>query len=96
MGIIETLLAFRLVLKLLGANSGAVFTDIIYSVSGIFAWPFLQVFGITQVAGSVIEWTSLLAMCVYWVLAYGIIKLFLMSKTVSTSEAAVKLDSQEH
>ena len=45
--------------------------------------------------GSVFEWTTLLAMFVYWVIAFGIIKLFLMGKTVSTPEAAAKMDSQE-
>jgi hypothetical protein len=95
LGIVEILLAFRFVLKLLGANAGAGFTSLVYSVTYIFAAPFLTVFKKTQVLGSVFEWTTLLAMFVYWVIAYGIIKLFLMGKTVSTPEAAAKLDSQE-
>lgn len=95
LGLVEVLLAFRFVLKLLGANSEAGFTALIYGVTYIFAAPFLSVFRITQVAGSVLEWTTLLAMFVYWVLAFGIIKLFLMGKTVSTPEAAVKLNNQE-
>lgn len=95
LGLIEVLLAFRFVLKLLGANPDAGFTSFIYGVTYIFAAPFLNVFGISQVAGSVFEWTTLLAMFVYWVLAIGIIKLFLMGKTVSTPEAAAKLNDQE-
>jgi len=95
LGLVEVLLAFRFVLKLFGANPEAAFTGFIYVLSGIFAAPFISVFRVTQVAGSVFEWTSLLAMFVYWVLAYGVIKLFLMGKTVSTPEAAVKLDAQE-
>ncbi len=94
-GLIEVLLAFRFVLKLLGANPEAGFTSFIYGITYIFAAPFLNVFGITRVAGSVFEWTTLLAMFVYWVVAMGIIKLFLMGKTVSTPEAAAKLDNQE-
>ena len=96
LGFVEVLLAFRFVLKLLGANPEAGFTALIYGVTYLFAAPFLSVFRITQVAGSVLEWTTLLAMFVYWVLAFGIIKLFLMGKTVSTPEAAVKLDKQEN
>lgn len=95
LGIIEVLLAFRFVLKLLGANSAAGFTSFIYGASAIFVAPFLSVFGISQVAGSVFEWTTLLAMFVYWVIAFGIKKLFLMGKTVSTPEAANKLNNQE-
>lgn len=95
LGIAEVLLAFRFFLKLLGANSAAGFTSFIYGVTHIFAAPFLNVFRITQVAGSVFEWTTLLAMFVYWLLAVGIIKLFLMGRAVSTPEAAVKLNDQE-
>ncbi|MEK7109285.1 MAG: YggT family protein [Patescibacteria group bacterium] len=95
LGLIEVLLAFRFVLKLLGANPEAGFSAFIYGVTYVFAAPFLSVFRITQVAGSVVEWTTLLAMLVYWMVAWGIIKLFLMGKTVSTPEAAVKLNEQE-
>jgi hypothetical protein len=95
LGILEVLLAFRLVLKLLGANSAAGFTKFIYNVTRPFASPFLNVFGVTKVEGSVFEWTTILAMIVYWLIAFAIIKLFVMSKSVSTPEAASKLDNQE-
>src|SRR3989338_7231714 len=94
LGLIEALLAFRFVLKLLGANAGAGFTSFIYSVTYVFAAPFLNVFRVSQVAGSVFEWTTLLAMLVYLLIALAIVKLFLMGKTVSTPEAAVKLNNQ--
>jgi hypothetical protein len=95
LGLIEALLAFRFVLKLVAANPDAGFSGFIYGASYIFAAPFLNVFTTTRVAGSAFEWTTLLAMLVYWLLALGIIKLFLMSKTVSTPEAADKLNEQE-
>jgi len=46
-------------------------------------------------AGSVFERTTLLAMVFYWLIAYGIVKLFVMSRSVSTPEAAVKLRGEE-
>ncbi len=95
LGLIEALLLFRFALKLLGANPYAGFSSFIYAITYVFAAPFLNVFRITQVAGNIFEWTTLLAMLVYWMLAVAIIKLFLMGKTVSTPEAAVKLDEQE-
>ena len=95
-GIIEVLLAFRFILKLMGANPVAGFSSFVYGITYIFATPFLSVFRISQVAGNILEWTTLLAMFVYWVIALGVIKLLLMGKTVSTPEAAVKLDSQEN
>jgi uncharacterized membrane protein YuzA (DUF378 family) len=94
-GILEALLAFRLVLKLLGANSAAPFTSLIYSITQVFVTPFQNVFSTTRVVGSVFEWATVLAMVVYWLIAAAIIKLFIMSKPVSTPEAAVKLDSQD-
>ena len=95
LGIIEALLAFRFVLKLLGANPNAGFSNFIYDVTYLFAAPFLSVFRTSRAAGSVLEWGTLLAMLVYYFLALAIVKLFFMSKTVSTPEAAVKLENQE-
>ena len=95
LGLIEILLAFRFVLKLLGANPAAGFTNFIYDITYLFAAPFLNVFNKTYVAGATLEWTTILAMFVYWVIAMGIIKMFLMGKTVSTPEAAAKLNTQE-
>ncbi len=96
LGVIEILLAFRFILKLLGANPFAGFTTFVYGITYVFATPFLTVFRSSRIVeGSVFEWTTLLAMFVYWVVALGIIQLFMMGKTVSTPEAAAKLDSQE-
>lgn len=94
LGLVEVLLAFRFVLKLLGANPGAGFTSFIYMVTTPFTAPFVAVFRASKAAGSVFEWTTLLAMFVYYILAWGIIKLLVMGKPVSTPEAAVKLDQQ--
>lgn len=95
LSLLEVLLAFRFVLKFTGANAQAGFTNFIYSVTWPFATPFIAVFPKTTIEGSVFEWTTLLAMLVYWMLALAIVRLFLMSKTVSTPEAAVKLEQQE-
>lgn len=92
LALLEVLLAFRFILKATAANASAGFANFIYSITWPFTQPFAAVFGKTQVAGSVIEWTTLLAMAVYLIVAWGIIKLFLMSRTVSTPEAAAKLD----
>jgi len=96
LGLIEALLAFRFILKLLGANPNAGFSGFIYGVTFPLAAPFLSVFGITQVQGNILEWTTLLAMLVYLFVAWGIVKLFSMSKTVSTPEAAEKMNKEEN
>ncbi|MDQ7814182.1 MAG: YggT family protein [Patescibacteria group bacterium] len=94
-GFIEALLAFRFVLKLLAANAGAGFTSFIYTVTRPLAYPFMTVFGSSRVEGSIFEWTTILAMFVYALIGWGIVKLLLMGKTVSTPEAATKLEEQE-
>ena len=94
LGLLEVLLAFRFALKLLAANPSAGFSRFIYAISYPFAAPFLNVFHATNVEGGVFEWTTLLAMFVYLLTAWGIVRLFFMSKTVSTTEAAAKLDKE--
>lgn len=94
-GIVEALLAFRFILKLLAANPTAGFSSFIYGITQPLAGPFLNVFRIPKVEGSILEWTTLLAMVVYFLIGWAIIKLFVMSKPVSTPEAAVKLDQQD-
>ena len=96
LGLIEVLLLFRFVLKLLGANGGAGFTSLIYGVTNIFIAPFISVFRVTYLEGNIFEWTTILAMLVYWIIAVGIVKLFVMGKTVSTPEAAVKMNNKEN
>lgn len=95
LGVLEIILGFRFALKLLAANPNAGFTDLIYSLSYPFVAPFLNVFRIARVENSIFEWTTLLAMGVYWLVAWGIVKLFAKSRDVSTPEAAVKLEQED-
>lgn len=95
LSLLEVVLAFRFILKLTAANAGAGFTNFIYGITWVFTAPFLAVFPRTAVENSIFEWTTLLAMLVYWMIAVAIIRLFLVSKTVSTGEAAAKLDEQD-
>ena len=93
--VLEVLLAFRFILKLLGANPGAGFTQIIYTLSSIPLAPFRFVFSNNAVGGSVIEWSTLLAMAVYWVLVWGIVKLILIPRTVDTRRAEDAIEKQD-
>jgi len=93
--LIEALLITRFLLKLLDANQSASFTDLIYTVSGVLVWPFITVLNSNYIAGSVIEWATLLAILVYWFLATALIKLLAMSRPISTQEADLKLSETE-
>lgn len=91
---VEIILILRFALKLLAANPQAGFTGFIYGLTNFLVAPFLSVFRITQVSGSIFEWTTLLAMLIYWLIAWGIVRLLLIGKTVSTPEAADKLNKE--
>jgi hypothetical protein len=79
LGIIETFFAFRLIFKLLGANAGSTFVSLIYSISGAFMAPFSGIFRTAVTKGietkSVLEPATIIAMIVYAVVAYGIVRL---------------------
>lgn len=94
--VIEALLLFRFLLKLTGANAQAGFTDFIYSISGIFVAPFRFVFGTNSVGESVFEWSTLLAMLVYWVIVWGVIKLIVMGRDIDKPEAERGLEIQDN
>lgn len=75
-GVLLVLLAFRFVLALLGANSANNFTHFIYTITYPFASPFFGVFGYTIHYGvSEFELSTLVAMVVYALIAFGITKL---------------------
>lgn len=93
--VVEVLLGFRFVLKLLGANQGAGFTDLIYTLSSIPLAPFRFVFPTNAVGGAVFEWSTILAMAVYWVLVWGIVRLVLMGRTVDTYRAKDAIEKQD-
>ena len=80
------LLALRLVLKLLGANTAAGFTQFIYSFTSPFASPFAGVIPPTVIPGeSVMEWSTLLAMLVYWIIAGAIVRLLALGNSPATT-----------
>lgn len=94
-GLMEVFLLLRLFLRALGANPVAGFTQFVYGVTWMFVSPFLLVFGNSQIEGKVFEWSTLLAMAVYALFAWLIVKAIVMVRPVSTKEAERKLPEQE-
>ena len=78
-GALEILLAFRLVLKLTGASIASAFVGLIYGLTGMFILPFEGIFRRGDSQGvettSVLEPSTLVAIIVYAILAWGIVKL---------------------
>jgi len=94
LGIVEVVLAFRVLLKLLGANALSGFTSFIYAISNPFALPFAGILGTTRSSGIVLEWSTLIAMAVYAVAAYGIVAFFQLVKPTNKEEVEQTVDNQ--
>jgi YGGT family. len=82
LGILEVLLAFRLLLKLFGANPHSGFVSVIYSITKVILAPFTAIFSTATTQGietqAVFEPSTIIAMIVYALIAWGIIKLIII------------------
>ena len=74
-GILEALLGLRIVLKLIAANPGNPFASLVYNITELFVWPFQGLTGTPEAAGMVLEIHSIIAMLVYAILGWALVKL---------------------
>ncbi len=74
-GILEALIGFRIVLKLIGANPDNGFANFVYDVTGVFLKPFAGLLTSPVVGDGILEWYSLIAMFIYAFLAFVIARL---------------------
>ncbi|MGM0400006.1 MAG: YggT family protein [Chloroflexota bacterium] len=73
-GILEIFIGIRVVLKLLAANPQVGFARFIYGITQVFLVPFLPLFSQPSAEGSVLEISSLVAMLVYALFAWGVVR----------------------
>jgi hypothetical protein len=74
-GLIEGLIAIRLILKALGANPAAGFSQFIYGITAPLVAPYMGLFNNPTYQNSVLELNSIVALIVYALLAWLIAKL---------------------
>jgi hypothetical protein len=74
-GLLEALIGFRIVLKLIAANPNSWFTSFVYQLTNIFLWPFQNIVTNPSFQNSVIEITSMIAILVYAFIAWAIVRL---------------------
>jgi len=74
-GLLEALIAMRIILKLIGANAANPFAALVYSLSGLFLWPFFGLTGTPAANGMVLEIPSVIAMVVYALAAWAIARI---------------------
>ncbi len=92
LGIVEVLLIFRFVLKILAANFYSPFALLVYGLTFPFVLPFYGLFNVTMTSqGSVFEWPTLVALVVYVVLACFIVAFFHRIKPVTPREVEQKV-----
>jgi hypothetical protein len=71
-GILETLIALRILLKLIGANPGSPIAVLIYAFTDLFLFPFAGLTVTPSAGGMVLEISSLFAMLIYALIAWAI------------------------
>ena len=72
LGLLEAALALRVVFKLIGVNAENLFATLVYNVTGLFVAPFASLVGAPQAGGMVLEISTIIAMLVYLLLAWGL------------------------
>lgn len=74
-GGLEALIGIRVILMLIGANPANPFTALVYQLSEIFLWPFRNIVGNPGFQNYILEITSLIAMIVYALIGWVIVRL---------------------
>jgi uncharacterized membrane protein YuzA (DUF378 family) len=74
-GLIEALIALRVVFKMIGVNADNAFASFLYSVSNVFVAPFASLTGAPAVSGMVFEFSSIIAMIIYALIGWAIVKI---------------------
>ena len=78
-GVLEILLAFRLLFKLAGASTASAFIAFVYGLTGLFILAFVGIFRRAVTQGiettAVLEPATIVALLVYAFAAWGIVKL---------------------
>ncbi|MDP2744087.1 MAG: hypothetical protein Q8P00_03360 [Dehalococcoidia bacterium] len=76
-GVIEVLIGLRVFLKLIGANPANDFGGFVYNFAGVFLAPFFGLTGSPSSGAMVLEVPSLIAMLVYALVGWAIVRMIL-------------------
>src|SRR5205085_11989250 len=96
-GLIEGLIAIRLILKALGANPSAGYSEFIYSITAPLVAPFIGLFSNPAYQNSLLELSSIVGLIVYALLAWLIAKLlWILIGETRSEEHTSELQSQSN
>ena len=71
-GLLEAMIALRIVFKLIGVNPANAFATLLYNVTDLFVAPFASLTGAPAAGGIVFEISSIIAMIVYLLIAWAL------------------------
>jgi uncharacterized protein YggT (Ycf19 family) len=71
LGLLEAMIALRVVFKLIAVNAANPFAALLYSVTDLFVAPFASLIGAPAAGGMVLEISSIIAMFVYFLIAWA-------------------------
>src|SRR5512140_2083711 len=95
LGILEILLGLRFVLKLIAANPDSGFTVFIYGITGLFMSPFNAIIGTPTFGGSSFEVTTLIAMAVYALFFWVIVRVLQVATSQTTARTVTRSTREE-
>jgi hypothetical protein len=75
LGILEAVLALRVIFKLIGINAANSFATLLYNVTALFVAPFASLAGAPSAGGMVLEISSILAMIIYLLIGWGLVQI---------------------
>jgi len=76
LGVLEVIMALRFVFRLLGAHQTSNFVIFLYNLSHVFVYPFNGIFNDQAIGStSVFEVSTLIAMLIYALVAWGLVAL---------------------
>ena len=74
-GLLEALIALRILFKLIAVNEGNPFAGFIYNITNLFVAPFASLIGAPSAGGMVLEISSFIALIVYALIGWGLERL---------------------
>lgn len=75
MGVLEGLLALRVIFKLIGVNAANSFAVLLYGITGFFVAPFASLASAPSAGNIVFEVSTLIAMAVYLLVAWALLRI---------------------
>lgn len=75
LGLLEGLIALRIIFKMMGVNAANAFANLLYGVTDLFLFPFNNLIRNPSAGNMVLEVSSLIAMIVYLLIGWALVRI---------------------